>query len=135
MLAVKLTLYRTSGDSPLLRALMAAAEKGKQVTVLVELKARFDEAANVSWAKRLEQAGAHVSYGLAGLKIHTKTLMIVRKEPDGIRRYSHIGTGNYNPKTSGIYEDFGLLTSDPEVGADLANLFNKLTSYGACYSL
>ncbi len=130
VLAIKLTLYRTSGDSPIIDALVAAAERGKQVAVLVELKARFDEARNISWAKRLEQAGAHVAYGLVGLKIHAKIAMIVREEPDGIRRYCHIGTGNYNDRTARLYEDFGLLTADPEVGADVASLFNQLTGYG-----
>jgi len=130
VLAIKLTIYRTSGDSPIVDALIAAAEQGKQVAVLVELKARFDEAANISWAKRLEQAGAHVTYGLVGLKIHSKTAMIVREEPDGIRRYCHIGTGNYNPRTASVYEDLGLLTADAEVGADVASLFNQLTGYG-----
>ncbi|MYJ81232.1 MAG: polyphosphate kinase 1, partial [Acidimicrobiaceae bacterium] len=130
VLAIKLTLYRTSGDSPIIDALVAAAERGKQVAVLVELKARFDEAQNISWAKRLEQAGAHVAYGLVGLKIHAKIAMIVREEPDGIRRYCHIGTGNYNDRTARIYEDFGLLTANPEVGADVASLFNQLTGYG-----
>ncbi len=130
VLAIKLTIYRTSGDSPIVDALISAAEQGKQVAVLVELKARFDEAANISWAKRLEQAGAHVTYGLVGLKIHSKTAMIVREEPDGIRRYCHIGTGNYNPRTASVYEDLGLLTADAEVGADVASLFNQLTGYG-----
>ncbi|MYJ35005.1 MAG: polyphosphate kinase 1 [Acidimicrobiaceae bacterium] len=130
VLAIKLTLYRTSGDSPIIDALVAAAERGKQVAVLVELKARFDEAQNIGWAKRLEQAGAHVAYGLVGLKIHAKIAMIVREEPDGIRRYCHIGTGNYNHRTARIYEDFGLLTANPGVGADVASLFNQLTGYG-----
>ena len=130
VLAIKLTLYRTSGDSPIIDALVAAAERGKQVAVLVELKARFDEARNISWAKRLEQAGAHVAYGLVGLKIHAKIAMIVREEPDGIRRYCHIGTGNYNHRTARVYEDLGLLTADDEVGADLASFFNQLTGYG-----
>ena len=130
VLAIKLTLYRTAGESPIVDALIEAAEQGKQVAVLVELKARFDEAANISWAKRLEQAGAHVAYGLVGLKIHAKTAMIVREEPDGIRRYCHIGTGNYNHRTARLYEDFGLLTADEQVGADLASFFNQLTGYG-----
>ena len=130
VLAIKLTLYRTAGDSPIIDSLVRAAERNKQVAVLVELKARFDEATNIGWAKRLEQAGAHVAYGLAGLKIHTKTAMIVREDPDGIRRYCHIGTGNYNHRTARVYEDFGLLTADPEVGAEIAELFNFLTGYG-----
>ncbi len=130
VLAVKLTLYRTSGDSPIIDALIAAAESGKQVAALVELKARFDEARNISWAKRLEQAGAHVAYGLVGLKIHAKIAMIVREETEGIRRYCHIGTGNYNHRTARLYEDFGLLTANPEIGADIAGLFNRLTGYG-----
>ena len=130
VLAIKLTLYRTSGDSPIIDSLVEAAERGKQVAVLVELKARFDEARNISWAKRLEQAGAHVAYGLVGLKIHAKIAMIVREEPDGIRRYCHVGTGNYNHRTARLYEDFGLLTAEAEVGADIAELFNQLTGYG-----
>ena len=129
VLAIKMTIYRTS-DSPILDALTRAAEKGKQVAVLVELKARFDEAANISWARRLEQAGAHVTYGLAGLKIHAKIAMIIREEIDGIKRYCHIGTGNYNPDTATLYEDLGLLTSDHEIGTELASLFNQLTGYG-----
>ena len=130
VLAIKLTLYRTSGDSPIIDSLVEAAERGKQVAVLVELKARFDEARNISWAKRLEQAGAHVAYGLVGLKIHAKIAMIVREESDGIRRYCHVGTGNYNHRTARLYEDFGLLTADANVGADIAELFNQLTGYG-----
>ncbi|MYH00437.1 MAG: polyphosphate kinase 1 [Acidimicrobiaceae bacterium] len=130
VLAIKLTLYRTSGDSPIIDALVEAADSGKQVAVLVELKARFDEARNISWARRLEQAGAHVAYGLVGLKIHAKIAMIVREESDGIRRYCHVGTGNYNHRTARLYDDFGLLTADPEVGADVAGLFNRLTGYG-----
>ncbi len=130
VLAIKLTLYRTSGDSPIIDSLVEAAERGKQVAVLVELKARFDEAQNINWAKRLEQAGAHVAYGLVGLKIHAKIAMIVREEPDGIRRYCHVGTGNYNHRTARLYEDFGLLTAEAEVGADIAELFNQLTGYG-----
>jgi polyphosphate kinase len=128
--AIKLTLYRTSGDSPILESLIRAAESGKQVAVLVEVKARFDERVNIQWARRLEEAGVHVAYGLVGLKIHTKTSLVVRSESDGLRRYCHIGTGNYNPGTARFYEDIGLLTSDPEIGDDLTQLFNFLTGYG-----
>ncbi len=130
VLAIKMTLYRTSGDSPIVRSLIRAAERGKQVAVLVELKARFDEGANIEWAKALETAGVHVVYGLVGLKVHTKTALVVRDEPDGIRRYCHIGTGNYNSKTARTYEDIGLLTCDADVGSDLTQLFNFLTGYG-----
>jgi polyphosphate kinase len=130
VLAIKMTLYRTSGDSPIVRSLIRAAERGKQVAVLVELKARFDEGANIEWAKALETAGVHVVYGLVGLKVHTKTALVVRDEPDGIRRYCHIGSGNYNSKTARIYEDVGLLSCDPDIGTDLTQLFNFLTGYG-----
>jgi polyphosphate kinase len=129
VLAIKMTLYRTSADSRLLKSLMTAAEKGKQVAVLVELKARFDEQNNIIWARQLEQAGVHVVYGLVGLKTHTKVILVVRREANQIRRYVHIGTGNYNAKTSRLYTDIGLFTVRPEIGADLTDLFNYLTGY------
>jgi polyphosphate kinase len=129
VLAIKMTLYRTSGESNLLKSLMLAAEKGKQVAVLVELKARFDEQNNITWARQLEQSGVHVVYGLVGLKTHTKVVLVVRREGNTMRRYVHIGTGNYNAKTSRLYTDLGLFTARPEIGADLTDLFNYLTGY------
>ena len=134
VLAIKMTLYRTDGDGDIVEALVSAAERGKQVAVVVELKARFDEQANIGWARHLENAGVHVAYGLVGLKVHAKICLVVRAEPDGIRRYCHVGTGNYNALTARTYEDLGLLTADERIGADLSHLFNRLTGYGHGFS-
>lgn len=131
VLAIKMTLYRVSGNSPLIMALARAAESGKQVTVVVELKARFDEERNIAWARTLEQAGSHVVYGLVGLKTHAKIMLVVRQEPDGLRRYVHVGTGNYNDNTAKLYTDIGLFTSHSIIGEDASALFNEVTGYSA----
>jgi polyphosphate kinase len=129
VLAIKMTLYRTSGDTAIVNSLIRAAQRGKQVAVLVELKARFDEANNITWARTLEDYGIHVAYGSAQLKIHAKTALVVRREPDGIRRYVHLGSGNYNSRTARQYTDVGLLTASPSIGSDITDLFNSLTGY------
>ena len=131
VVTIKLTLYRIGHDSPLIDLLEEAAEAGKQVAVLVELKARFDERNNITWATRLEAAGVHVVYGLVNLKTHCKLCLVVRKEPDGIRRYAHIGTGNYNASTSRVYTDVALVTARPTIVDDVTNVFNYLTGYSA----
>ena len=129
VLGIKQTLYRTGGDSPIVASLIRAAENGKQVAAIVELKARFDEEANIGWARALEEVGVHVVYGIVGLKTHSKTALVLRREEDGVRHYCHVGTGNYNSKTARVYEDIGLLTSDEEIGSDVGELFNYLTGF------
>src|SRR5947209_4963273 len=129
VLAIKMTVYRTSPDSSLIPSLITAAERGKQAVCMVEVKARFDERRNIGWARALEEAGAHVVHGLPGLKTHAKALVVVRREGEGVRHYAHIGTGNYNARTARLYEDVGFFTTDEEITADLADLFNSLTGF------
>ena len=129
VLAIKQTLYRTSGESEIVRALQRAAENGKQVTALVELRARFDEQRNVYWASALEDAGCHVIYGIAGYKTHAKALLVIRREATGIRRYAHLATGNYNERTARLYSDIGLMTTDRDITSDVAAFFNLLTGF------
>src|SRR5205085_724618 len=130
VLAIKMTIYRVGKGSPVVAALMEAANNGKQVSVIVELKARFDEENNITWARALEDAGVHVVYGTIELKTHCKMLLIVRRDADGIRRYVHMGTGNYNARTARVYTDLSLLTCDPDIAEDVSALFNTLTGYG-----
>jgi polyphosphate kinase len=129
VLAIKMTVYRTSDESALIPSLIRAAERGKQAVAMVELKARFDERRNIGWARSLEEAGAHVVHGLPGLKTHAKAILVVRREGDGVRRYVHVGTGNYNAKTARLYEDFGLFTTDDDIADDVMELFNSITGY------